>query len=80
VAVTLKDGTTVRTRVDQPRGGPDRPLTWDELVAKYRDCAVRVIGSEATEVSLRLIGELERLSAVSDLTRLVAGRQTVAAV
>lgn len=80
VAVTLKDGTTVRTRVDQPRGGPDRPLTWDELAAKYRDCAVRVIGSEATEVSLRLIGELERLSAVSDLTRLVAGRQTVAAV
>jgi 2-methylcitrate dehydratase PrpD len=80
VAVALRDGRTLRARSDQPRGGPDTPLTWDELAAKYRDCAARVIGTEATERSLALIGDLERLATTTDLTRVVAGRQTAVGV
>ena len=80
VAVTLKNGTTVRSRCDQPRGGPRSPLSWDELAAKYRDCATRVIGPEATEQSLRLIAELERLPAIADLTRVVSGQRSAVGV
>lgn len=80
VAVTLKNGSTLRSRVNQPRGGPDRPLSWDELAAKYRDCAARVIGQEATEQSLRLIADLERLPVAADLTRLVSGQRAAVGV
>lgn len=80
VAVTLKDGSTVRSRCDQPRGGPRQPLSWDELAAKYRDCAARIIGQESTERSLALIAELERLPAVADLTRVVSGQPAAVGV
>jgi 2-methylcitrate dehydratase PrpD len=74
VAVTLKTGATLRGRVDQPRGGPASPLSWDELAAKYRDCAARAIGPAATDRSLVLIADLERLPVTADLTRHLAGQ------
>ena len=80
VAVALRGGATIRHRVDDPRGAPTRPLTWDELAAKYRDCAARVIGHAATEQSLAVIAELEQLAAVSELTRLVSGQRAAVGV
>lgn len=80
VAVTLKNGSVLRQRSDQPRGGPEKPLSWDELAAKYRDCAARVIGGEATERSLAQIAELERLPATADLTRVVSGQRAAVGV
>ncbi len=36
VEITLTDGRVLRARQDRPRGGPDAPLTRDELEAKFR--------------------------------------------
>src|SRR4029450_11675012 len=36
VEITLADGRTLRERQDRPRGGPDAPLTREELEAKFR--------------------------------------------
>ena len=80
VALTLTDGSLLRRRVDQPCGGPSAPLTWDELAAKYRDCAERVIGADATDASLALIADLERLATTADLMRLLAGQPASVAV
>jgi 2-methylcitrate dehydratase PrpD len=74
VAVTLTNGTTVRDRCSEPRGGPSQPLSWDELAAKYRDCAARVIGEAAAAESLALIADLERPPSTSTLMRLVSGQ------
>jgi 2-methylcitrate dehydratase PrpD len=76
VSVTLKNGSIVHSRCEQPRGGPKSPLSWEELAAKFRDCAGRVLDQESTERSLSLIADLERMAAVADLTRLVSGQRT----
>ena len=39
--VDLADGTTRTVRVDHAPGGPEQPLTWDDVVAKLHDCARR---------------------------------------
>lgn len=80
VSVTLSDGSSARRRVDEPRGGPGEPLTWEELAAKYQDCAQRVIGADAADASLALIADLERLATTSELMRLVAGQPASVAV
>ena len=39
VEVSLKDGRRGKTRVDHAPGHPRRELTWDDLRAKFVDCA-----------------------------------------
>lgn len=80
VGIGLKNGQTVSARSAEPRGGPSAPLTWDELAAKYIDCAVRAIDRQAATDSLALIADLENLGATSTLMRLVAGKPVTAAV
>ncbi len=80
VSVTLRGGDTVRKRIDEPRGGPERPLSWDELVVKFRDCATRVLDGDSIERSLAAIRSLEDLPRTSDLTRLVSGQRQPATV
>jgi 2-methylcitrate dehydratase PrpD len=43
VAVRLIDGTQLEERQDHPRGGPDFPMTREELTAKFRGNAVLAI-------------------------------------
>lgn len=35
VAIETTDGRRLETRVDYPKGDPENPLTWEELVAKF---------------------------------------------
>jgi hypothetical protein len=44
--------------VTRERGSPGDPLTWEELVAKYRDCAARVLPEAQVERSLERIADL----------------------
>jgi 2-methylcitrate dehydratase PrpD len=39
VMIRTTDGRSYNARVDIPRGDPALPLTDDELLSKYRDCA-----------------------------------------
>jgi len=43
VKVRLKDGRTLEAREDSQRGGPDRPIAPDEMLAKFRDNAARAL-------------------------------------
>ncbi|GAG17677.1 unnamed protein product, partial [marine sediment metagenome] len=68
VRIALPEGREHTLRVDTPRGDPSRPLSWDELAEKFRDCAGTVLPAQAVERTLRLIERLEELSNVSGLT------------
>jgi 2-methylcitrate dehydratase PrpD len=37
VTLLTKDGKTYSTRIDFPKGDPQNPLTWDELIDKFRN-------------------------------------------
>jgi 2-methylcitrate dehydratase PrpD len=78
VRILLRDGSEHALRVDSPRGGPSRPLSWDELVAKFRDCTEAVLSPETAGLVVGLIARLEELPDVNGLTETLTGAATEA--
>jgi len=71
VEVQLRNGTRDMVRVHKAPGHPSRPLNWDDIEAKFVDCAKQAdLSNSATESAFRLIEELERCT---DIKLLVAG-------
>ncbi len=74
--IVLKDGSEHSLRVDTPRGDPSRPLSWEELAEKFRDCAGTVLFTQAINGSLRLIERLEDVPDVGSLTETLRATTT----
>ena len=68
--VHLVDGTTYEERVMRNRGGPDNPLSQDELRRKFALNAGRRLSSEAVDQLAEAVLSLERLPAVDELLAL----------
>jgi len=64
VTIQTHDGKSYSARVDIPRGDPALPLSDDELVAKYRDCARSQLRPDELERSTGLILGLEKLTEI----------------
>ncbi|MDP2953120.1 MAG: hypothetical protein Q8O76_07385, partial [Chloroflexota bacterium] len=73
VTVKLKDGRVYRQEVDKPRGSPGLPLSHNELLAKYRDCAGLFLSARDVERSIELVENLEKLDNVNELMSIVTG-------
>jgi 2-methylcitrate dehydratase PrpD len=58
----LNDGSEVAEEVLTTRGGPDRPLSFDELVTKFRDNARRTLPPDKVEALARGCHDLDRQS------------------
>ena len=67
VTIKTTDGRSYSARVDIPRGDPALPLTDDELLAKYRDCARSQLGPDDIERSVGVVLGLERVEDVGTL-------------
>ncbi|WIX82619.1 MmgE/PrpD family protein [Amycolatopsis carbonis] len=67
----LTDGTEVEERVDVNRGGPDNPLSADELATKFRLNATRVVSAETADRITELTYGLAGLGDLSELTGLL---------
>lgn len=65
--VRLRNGSSFTVEADTYPGGPERPLTRDELRGKFRDCAGLVLSGGRVEEALELVEGVDRLSRVSDL-------------
>ena len=72
VTITLKDGRTLTRRVAQAKGQPRNPLTEDDLAAKFRDCAARVLPPERVASVLSAVRSLETLPEAGGLARLMS--------
>ncbi|GGJ98536.1 MmgE/PrpD family protein [Pseudomonas matsuisoli] len=71
VIVTLKDGRELRHREAINRGAADRPLSNDDIVAKYRDNAATAVAAHRVEQIREAVLGLDRISA-RDLSRALA--------
>jgi len=67
VTIRTTDGRSYSARVDIPRGDPALPLTDDELLEKYRDCAREQLSQDAIERSVGLVRGLEKVANVGTL-------------
>ena len=70
VEVLLKDGRRDQLRVDVPPGSPSRELSWEELQAKFMDCA-RQAPRISTASAAAAFAAIRDLQAVADIHSIV---------
>jgi len=72
VEVTLAGGRVLRERQDRPRGGPDAPLTREEIEAKFRGNAALVLDAAQVERVIVAVNGLTASASLADLLAAVA--------
>lgn len=73
--VNLKDGRKLTKRVDLAKGNPNNPLSFEDLLEKYRDCTSRVLDSTKIKQSAEHILNMEELKSIDNLMVLVTKEQ-----
>jgi 2-methylcitrate dehydratase PrpD len=71
VTVTMKNGQQYSERVDIGWGQPGNPMSWEDLVDKFRECAEPVLAREKVDRSLELLGDLEKIGAIGELMDII---------
>ncbi|HEY7296162.1 MAG TPA: hypothetical protein VH916_14045, partial [Dehalococcoidia bacterium] len=79
VTLRVRNGRTLQRRVDEPRGSDTSPLSWDELVEKFRDCAAVMLPERAAREAVDQIAAFETLPDVRGLMALLAAPVRVGA-
>jgi 2-methylcitrate dehydratase PrpD len=67
VEVVLHSGARWHQLIEVPKGDPDQPLTWAELVAKFQDCAATVLPDGQIEEATQHLAHLEELPTLKPL-------------
>ena len=76
VEVRMGDGRVLRERQDRPRGGPDAPLTREELETKFRGNAGLALPPERVERAIRSVHALAGGGSVVDLVAAITPERT----
>jgi 2-methylcitrate dehydratase PrpD len=71
--VHLENGESREARVSHNRGGPENPLSDEELETKFHTNAVRALSKDAAEDLRTALQDLENLDRVDEITRLAQG-------
>lgn len=71
VEVQLRDGTCLNKSVSVAKGNADNPLTWNELTAKFRECATLNLAEDKVTAIEVAVTELDRADNVEVLGRLL---------
>jgi 2-methylcitrate dehydratase PrpD len=70
VEVVLDSGRKIIKEADERyRGGPENPLSDEELQGKFTDCAERLLDKDARGNIFRVIDGLENLKDIAELVR-----------
>ena len=71
VEITLRDGVKLIRNSGGYRGGPDLPLSDDELQAKFHDCTEELLAPSTRHEIFETTASLETLDDIQDLVSLV---------
>ena len=74
VEIKIKGGKVYSRQVDIPYGHPDKPITWEDLIAKFKDClsySAKPISKDNTEQAIDMICNLEKVEDVGQIVRLL---------
>lgn len=72
VKITMKDGTTYESVIDDPKGDWRNPVTYADVEDKFRKLANRIYADkERTEKIIAFVKELEKQTDMSELMKLV---------
>jgi len=69
----MKDGRTISGRADFAKGSPSNPMSYDEVAAKFVDCATYAKWPESkSRAIVAMVRKLEDVPDVGALTKLLA--------
>ncbi|MFC1990900.1 MmgE/PrpD family protein, partial [Chloroflexota bacterium] len=74
VEIRMRDGKMHSKRVDTAYGNPEKPITMEDLVKKFRDCtsySVKPITEENREKAISMVGNLEETKDAGQVIRLL---------
>jgi 2-methylcitrate dehydratase PrpD len=71
VKVKLRGGSELVREVEWPKGYPYNPMTWDEVAAKFKDCAEGALSQTKIDQSIEMLSNMETLDSISGLMRIV---------
>jgi 2-methylcitrate dehydratase PrpD len=72
VTIQTQDGKAYSTRVDYPKGDPENPLTWDELIDKFKNLMSPVYSDARQTQIIDNVRSLEQMTDVDELSMLLA--------
>jgi len=71
VTVTTNDEKTFVKEVRYPKGDPQSPLTWDDLVRKFDYCSKGFSKKQKKEQIVEMVKNLDRVENIADFTKLL---------
>ena len=72
VEVETRDGRTLKSQIEYPKGDPENALSWDELKDKFRNLTQPVISPSRQEEIINAVDSLEALDDVRVLARMTS--------
>ncbi len=72
VEIVTKDGKRFSTRVDYPKGDPENPLSWEEVIQKFEGLASPVFSAEARTEIVSRVRSLETEPELASLSSLLS--------
>jgi 2-methylcitrate dehydratase PrpD len=67
VVAKLKNGKTVESHIDYPKGDPENPVAWEDLLKKFNQLTEAYLDGERRE---RIVGMVRKLEELHDLSKL----------
>ncbi|MCJ7746487.1 MAG: MmgE/PrpD family protein, partial [Desulfobacterales bacterium] len=64
--IFTKDGKRYFTKIEYPKGDPENPLTWEEIIEKFHDLTGRLMGREQR---LKIVDQVRSFEAIRDLRK-----------
>ncbi len=72
VTITLRSGAEMSAEVEYPKGDPRNPMSWTEVVSKFRGLADGVLAASSVD---RIADLVSRLESLPDVAMLIASTQ-----
>ena len=72
VTIKTKTGETFSARIEYPKGDPENPLAWDELINKFKGLAAPVYEADKIDKIVECVRNVEKLSDVKELEAILA--------
>jgi len=70
-AITTKDGKSYRASIEYPKGDPENPLSWDELIGKFEDLTAPVYSERKRQEIVSRVKNLEKQDSISGFAGLL---------
>ena len=74
VTLTMQDGTEYTEEVENCLGSMERPMTFENVTKKFRECAacsIKPLKKDAIEKVIEMVGRLEKLTDATEIIRML---------